>query len=83
MEGLYEYYKARIRVSDKASKQIWHPHTRQLWDQIIVDLKEHGIEFVTDCIKTGMYEYRYNNITEKDIMNYYRLLETYYKEDKE
>lgn len=55
-EEVYKHYKTRIRVSNEASESIWHFQTRQLWDTIIIDLKERGINYVVSLHKNGVYK---------------------------
>lgn len=80
----YEYYKKNIRPH---SDRNFHPQTRQLWDTILVDLKEKGLDFICLQIKLGMYECIYNtNKLDEDrytiynIQQYNRILKNYYSD---
>ena len=58
-EELYTYYKNNIRVSTEATNNIWNFQTRQLWDTMIVDLKENGLDYVLKREKLGYYKSLY------------------------
>lgn len=87
MNEVYKHYKNKIRVSNKCSSQVWHYQTRQLWDIIIIDLKEKGLKYVVDMHKSGIYKDLYDN-TNKDKSRYKlykevynQLLNDYYSEE--
>lgn len=84
----YEYYKSHNRKS-ASEFPIWEFATQAMIDTILVDLKNHGLEFVTKRIKQGYYEYIYYNNAKFNNKEFYEWLErynilviNYYEEDK-
>lgn len=78
----YEYYKKNTRVGSDTNI---HFQTRQLWDTMVVDLKEYGIDYVARLVKNGTYERIYTDIKDKDnnyvtynLVEYNKLVEKYY-----
>lgn len=72
----YEYYKANTRVG--SDKNI-HPHTRQLWDMILVDIKTKDIKYVAKQVRKGYYKKIYNKPSLFK-QQYDDILDKYYKE---
>ena len=60
----YEFYKDKIRIDNKTSETIFHKHTRQLYDKILLDLKNLGIDYVIHNIRNGWYKDLYENNTQ-------------------
>ena len=80
-EEPYEYYKKNTRIG--SDKNI-HFQTRQLWDIILVDLKEKGIDYVAKNIKNKEYEKIYTTIINGkyliyNLADYMILVDKYYK----
>lgn len=81
----YEYYKKNIRPHGDIN---FHTQTMQLWDTILVDLKEHGLDFICIQIKLGIYEniYKTNKLDNDEyaiynIKQYNKLLKIYYTKE--
>lgn len=82
----YNYYKKNIRPNGDKN---FNYQTRQLWDTILVDLMNNGLDWVCNNIKLGTYENIYKTTkldkSEYAIYNvnkYAKLLYEYYREDK-
>lgn len=83
----FEYYKAHNRES-QCGFPIWEFATKAMLDNILVDLKELGINTVANMVKTGYYEekfYKNRQTCEGEIFewlyDYNDLVLKYYEED--
>lgn len=83
-ENVYRYYRKNTRVG---SDQNIHPHTKQLWDTILVDFMIHGLDHTSSLIRSGWYEQIYTNpikldgkILTHNLVDYNILKEKYYKD---
>ena len=83
----YEYYKNHIRFNEEISSKIFHPRTRYLFDVILIDLKEKGLEKVIKYHKLGTYRriYELDNVFNSEMIqvDYTRILNRYYKTEEE
>ena len=83
----YEYYKNHTRINDDISSKIFHPRTRFLFDIILIDLKEKGIEKVIKYHKLGTYQrmYELDDVFNSEMIqvDYTRILNRYYKTKEE
>lgn len=59
-EEPYTFYKNNIRINNEISSKIFHPQTRLLYDKILLDLKNNGIDYITYNIRKGYYKDLYN-----------------------
>lgn len=78
----YEYYKKNTRIG---SEQNIDYATRQLWDIMLVDLKNYGIDYVARHVKNGNYKAIYDtpkdengNIKYYNQKHYMEIVEEYY-----
>lgn len=83
----YEYYRDRTRVNEEISSKIFHPKTRYLFDTILIDIKDKGIDKVIKYHKSGIYKKIYESDEEfnKEMIqvDYTRILNRYYKTEDE
>lgn len=82
------YYKHNIRINNKVSSKIFHKDTRLMWDMIMVNLAESGLEEVSNLVKSGYYKKIYENLDDNNDLikaykeSYNEILKTYYSEEK-
>ena len=83
----YEYYRDHTRINEEISSKIFHPKTRYLYDTILTDIKDKGIEKVIKYHKSGIYKKIYESDEEfnKEMIqvDYTRILNKYYKTNDE
>lgn len=83
----YEYYRDHTRINEEISSKIFHPKTRYLFDTILIDIKDKGIDKVIKYHKTGIYKKIYDSDEEfnKEMIqaDYTRILDIYYKTKEE
>ena len=84
----YEYYKAHNRDAENGI-EFMEFCTKAVLDNMYVDMKEYGLDYVAKLIKNGHYAQFYNNVKAKDggevlgwVLDYSELVRKYYMEDK-
>ena len=84
----YEYYKTHNRDAENGI-EFMEFCTKAVLDNMYVDMKEYGLDYVAKLIKNGHYAQFYNNIKAKDggevlgwVLDYSELVRKYYMEDK-
>ena len=84
----YEYYKTHNRDAENGI-EFMEFCTKAVLDNMYVDMKEYGLDYVAKLIKNGHYAQFYNNVKAKDggevlgwVLDYSELVRKYYMEDK-